>query len=149
MHETHLSLPKSHVESHMEESSKCALYSNIKTVFKLEPYLYKLPKTVWQYTYIVKFRCSNHKLEIERGRYIGLERDLRYCKKCTLDMMGDEYHTFFECSNQDIVNLRKRFIPAYYQRNRSMYNFVKLLHEVSDIKLGRRIASFIRLSNTV
>ena len=131
----------------MEESSKCALYSNIKTVFKLEPYLYKLPKTVWQY--IVKFRCSNHKLEIERGRYIGLERDLRYCKKCTLDMMGDEYHTFFECSNQDIVNLRKRFIPAYYQRNRSMYNFVKLLHEVSDIKLGRRIASFIRLSNTV
>ena len=64
-------------------------------------------------------------------------------------MMGDEYHTFFECSNQDIVNLRKRFIPAYYQRNRSMYNFLKLLHEVSDIKLGRRIASFIRLSNTV
>ena len=131
----------------MEESSKCALYSNIKTVFKLEPYLYKLPKTVWQY--IVKFRCSNHKLEIERGRYIGLERDLRYCKKCTLDMMGDEYHTFFECSNQDIVNLRKRFIPVYYQRNRSIYNFVKLLQEVSDIKLGRRIASFIRLSNTV
>ena len=62
-------------------------------------------------------------------------------------MIGDEYHTFFECNNQDIVDLRKRFIPVYYQRNRSMYNFVRLL--VSDIKLGRRIASFIRLSNTV
>ena len=63
-------------------------------------------------------------------------------------MMGDEY-TFFECNNQDIADLRERFIPVYYQRNRSMYNFVKLLQEVSDIKLGRRIASFIRLSNTV
>ena len=90
----------------MEESSKCALYKNIKTVFELEPYLYKLPKT----GNTVKFRCCNHKLEIEIGRYIGLKRDLRYCNKCTLDIMGDEHHTFFECNNQDIVDLRKRFI---------------------------------------
>ena len=103
----------------------CALYKNIKTVFELEPYLYKLPKTVWKY--LVKFRCCNHKLEIESGRYVGLDRDLRYCNKCTLDIIGDEYHSFFECNN-----LRKRFIPVYYQSNRSMYNFVKLLKLVSD-----------------
>ncbi len=131
----------------MEDSSKCTLYRNIKTVFELEPYLYRLPKIVWQY--IVKFRCCNHKLEIEKGRYIGLERNLRHCQKCTLDIMGDEYHTFFECNNEDIVELRKRFLPVYYIRNRSMYNFVRLLQQASDIKIGRRIASFIRLSNTV
>ena len=127
----------------MEESSKCTktLYKNIKTVFELELYLYKLPKTVWQY--LVKFRCCNHKLEIERGRYVGLDRDLRYCNKYTLDIIEDEYRTFFECNNQDIVDLR------YYQRNRSMSNFVKLLKLVSDIKIGRRVTSFIRFSNIV
>ena len=131
----------------MKESSKCALYKNIKTVFELEPYLYKLPKTDWKY--LVKFRCCSHKLEIERGRYVGLGKDLRYCSKCTLDIIGDECHTFFECNNQDIVDLRKRFIPMYYQRNRSMYNFVKLLKLVSDIKTGGRVASFIRFSDIV
>ena len=92
----------------MEESSKCALYKNIKTAFELEPYLYKLPETVWKY--LVKFRFCNHNLEIERGRYIGLGRGLRYCSKCTLFIMGGEYHTFFECNNQDTMDLRERFV---------------------------------------
>ena len=103
----------------MDERSKCALYKNIKTAFELEPYLYKLrKKTVWKY--LVKVRCCNHNLEIERGRYIGLVRNLRYCNKLTLDIMGDEYHTFFECNNHDIMDLRERFIPVYYQRNQGM-----------------------------
>ena len=34
----------------------------------------------------------------------------------------------------------------YYECNQSMYNFVTLLKQVSDIKIGRRVTSFIRLS---
>ena len=131
----------------VEESSKCRLYKNIKTELKLEPYLVKLRSPVWKY--IVKFRCSNHKLPIERGRYTGLDRNLRYCDLCDLNVIGDEYHVFFECSNPAIVSLRHRFIPWFYRQNCSMYNFVTLLKLVDDIKIGNRISSFVRLGNVV
>ena len=44
--------------SEMDLSSKCN--KHLKAEFKLEPYLLKLSRDVFQY--IVKFRCSNHKL---------------------------------------------------------------------------------------
>ena len=49
-------------------------------------------------------RCSNHKLAIETGRYSGIYRNLRYCDLCALDILGDAYHTFFECTKPEIVS---------------------------------------------
>ena len=89
------------------------------------------PGTCWRN--IVKLRCCNHKLEIETGRYAGIDRDLRYCGKCAMNIIGDEYHVFFECSNANISLQRNRFIPTYFRQNRSMFNFVKLLQSVDDI----------------
>ena len=89
--------------SEMDLSSKCTLYEHLKAEFKLEPYLLKLFRDVFRY--IVKFRCSNHKLAIETGRYSGIDRNLRYCDMCNLDVLGDEYHFFFECVKPDIVTL--------------------------------------------
>ena len=119
----------------------------MKTEFRLEPYLLKLSRVV--YRYIVKFRCSNHKLAIETGRYSGIERTLRFCNMCPSNVLGDEYHIFFECNNPDIVRLRKRFIPVYYTQNHSMFKFIKLMKLVNDIKVGIRISSFIKDCNIV
>ena len=129
----------------MFHSSKCSFYKEIKTSFRLEPYLYKVPKSVWRY--IVKFRCSNHKLPIETGRYINVDRHMRHCQKCNLEVLGDEYHIFFECNSTDIVSIRRKFIPLNYRKNqnRSMYNFVCLMKMVDDIKIAKHISSFIKL----
>ena len=101
------------------------------------------------YRYIVKLRCSNHKLAIETGRYSGIDQNLRYCDLCASDILGDEYHTFFECTKPEIVSLRKRFIPRHYSQQPSMFEFVKLLRSVDDIKVGNHISSFIRHSKIV
>ena len=106
-----------------------------------------LPRNIWRN--IVKLRCSNRKLEIETGRYAGIDRDLRYCGKCAMNIIGDEYHVFFECSNANISLLRNHFIPTYFKQNRSMFNFVKLMQTVDDIKVGRRVSSFATNSNIV
>ena len=97
--------------SEMDLSRKCTLYRHVKTEFKLEPYLLKRSRDVFRY--IVKIRCSNHKMAIETGRYYGIDRNLRYCDMCNLDVLGDEYHVFFECANPDIVTLRQQCIPRY------------------------------------
>ena len=98
----------------LHENSKCMLYENIKTVFNFESYLVRLPRNVWRY--IVKFRCCNHKLAIETGCYVGLDRHLRYCNMCSMNVLGDEYHIFFECTNPCISDLRTRFIPQYLDK---------------------------------
>ena len=66
-----------------------------------------------------------------------------------MNIIGDEYHVFFECSNANISLQRNRFIPTYFRQNRSMFNFVKLLQSVDDIKVGRRVSSFVINSNIV
>jgi len=131
----------------MEESSKCSLYRNIKTEFRLESYLLKLSKNNWKF--IVKLRCSSHKLPIETGRYANLSRDSRYCNRCNMARVGDEYHMFFECTNPDIVTARRRFLPIEFRRNCSVFKFVKLLNQVDDVKIGSRVASFIKASKFV
>ena len=81
--------------------------------------------------------------------YSGFGFAERYCDLCALDILGDEYHTFFECTKPEIVSLRKRFIPLHYSQQPSMFKFVKLLRSADDIKVGNRISSFIRHSKIV
>ena len=64
-------------------------------------------------------------------------------------IIGDEYQVVFECSNANISLQRNRFIPTYFRQNRSMFNIVKLLQSVDDIKVGRRVSSFVLNSNIV
>ena len=44
------------------------------------------------------FRCLNHRLPIERGRFWGIERDDRICDICNKNQLGDEYHYLFNCT---------------------------------------------------
>ena len=46
---------------------------------------------------ICKFRTTNHRLQIEVGRYANLPRHTRLCDKCKLSNAGDEVHFLFGC----------------------------------------------------
>ena len=42
----------------------------------------------------LRFRCSNHRLNIELGRHTGVPRSDRKCRFCSTDAIGDEFHAF-------------------------------------------------------
>ena len=80
---------------------------------------------------LAKFRVGNHDLEIEKGRYVKVPVDERFCKLClTLNEnhIEDEYHVllkcpFYEdlrkiylCFNNDPLNLHT-FINIMYTQN--------------------------------
>ena len=96
----------------IERSSKCHLYKHITTTFCIQNYLTKcLP--VHLRKAITKMRCSSHKLMIEKGRYLNLERNQRVCSMGHLNDIEDEFHFILRCpayndlrkntSNKDIV----------------------------------------------
>ena len=60
----------------------------------METYLLKLPVSLR--IPLTKFRVSNHKLPIGRGRYENLGRSERKCNVC--HVLGDEFHFLFQCS---------------------------------------------------
>ena len=84
------------------ETNKACNYHLYKTEFKLETYLDNLPKS--HRISLTKIRTSNHKLPIEKGRYLNLIREQRTCNLCTLNLVGDEFHFLLECKQYD--NLR-------------------------------------------
>ena len=40
---------------------------------------------------LIRYRTSNHRLPIEVGRYVNLERNDRKCELCNVNDIGDEY----------------------------------------------------------
>ena len=82
--------------------NKLRSYSALKKSFFLEPYL-KLVRNRSQRSQITRLRISAHNLNIERGRYRGLDIAQRTCKYC-LNMIGpdesnidDELHFLNKC----------------------------------------------------
>ena len=85
--------------------NKLRFYNLIKKDFRREPYLdtiksFKLRKTM------TKFRCSDHQLEIEKGRHRNLNVEDRICKLCH-GGVETELHFLEICSYYD--NLRTQY----------------------------------------
>ena len=59
-----------------------------------------------------KFRCSDHDLEIEKGRHKKIPREARLCKLCESDEIESEDHFLFTCNfYEDIKSKLKSFSP--------------------------------------
>ena len=82
------------------------LYKSIKVRYDKEQYLdfnnYECRK------FVTKVRISDHNLPIETGRKKNIARNLRICTRCNL-AIGDEKHVLFECTNEEIKNIRLSF----------------------------------------
>jgi len=57
----------------------------------LEPYLEIITNKRFRIA-LSRFRLSSHNLEIERGRYYNMDREIRICKLCNLKAIENEYH---------------------------------------------------------
>ena len=89
---------------------KLRMFKNFKSSYKSEKYLnLNLDKhIVFNFS---KLRISNHRLEIERGRYKNLPADERFCKICNDNIsVEDEFHFVMKCTAYS--ELRHRFFNA-------------------------------------
>ena len=62
-----------------------------------------------------RFRCSNHILKIETGRYDGTNEEHRYCPLCTkkgLFLIANEFHLIVEC--EYYATLRNTYLKSEY-----------------------------------
>ena len=117
-------------KENIQNSSKLSFYASFKKTYELEKYLTTI-KDANQKRMFTKFRISNHKLEIEIGRYQNITREERICKNCTKPVIEDEFHFAFECDNY--TQLRENtpnILKEYFQMNVNIESKKKLLMDI-------------------
>ena len=61
-----------------------------------------------------KFRLSNHRLNIELGRYNNVLKENRMCNICqqlnNTNVIDFEYHGFFKCVKYDTVRQKLMYL---------------------------------------
>ena len=87
------------------QTNKLRFYKTFKHDLSREPYLsvindFQLRKN------ITKFRCSDHKLEIEVGRHKKLKVEERICKVCDANIVETELHFLTCCPLYEDLRIR-------------------------------------------
>ena len=80
-------------QNKVNKTERCLNYRLFKKDFNFENYFNILPLPLAKY--VCKFRCSSHKLPIEKGRFLNIERNERICNICNKKELGDEFHYLF------------------------------------------------------
>ena len=108
--------------------------------FQYQPYLDILTIDKFRIS-LTKIRVSSHRLTIETGRWENpnvIPYNERLCKEC--NTVEDVYHCVCECSLY--VDLRCKYIPAFYRLRPNMFKFIELLRTVNTYTLTR-LSTFI------
>ena len=85
--------------------SRLIFYKKLKTEFGIESFLGTL--NFEQRRAITKLRCSDHVLEIEKGRHKGIkDKYKRFCPLCPDPTMEDEEHFIFHCNSYRDLRLK-------------------------------------------
>ena len=93
-----------------DKASRTQFYDKIKTKFSFENYL-EIPN-FFQRQAIAKLRCSDHKLEIEKGRHNKVPKEERLCRVCDSGEIETEEHFLIKCKFYDILKLRYQFVQC-------------------------------------
>jgi len=135
-------LRQSYVEKWQQEvfnSRKCTNYRMFKRELKFEKYLVLLPTNLR--INFTKFRLSNHKLPIELGRHLDIERSERTCHLC--EIISDEYHAIFECPlfhEQRLKTIKKEL---HFRANADQY--MEIFSNYKDIVALNKLAKFCKV----
>ena len=122
--------------------SKCNSYSLYKTSFVREKYLSALPPALA--VILCRFRTSNHKLEIEKLRYVRpiIPRANRYCTLCMpRQCLGNETHFLLFCSEHEA--LRVALIPSKYHIQPSYTKYLNLMSN-KNLNVMFRLSLYIQ-----
>ena len=130
-------------------SSKLSFLCTFKKDYKMEPYLYLIKNPTIRRTF-TQFRISNHKLQIERGRYENIPREQRICKLCNSKTeIENEFHLVFTCEKyENIRNSSNNILKNLFNLNTTTESKQKLLEHVmssDDSVLVNLLSKFISL----
>ena len=134
-------------EENGNNNCKLRTYKLIKLDFKLEPYLEKLNNPELR-SIICKFRLSDHKLEIEKGRHHKIPAKSRLCKICNSTLVEDEKHFILQCP---LYNLLRH--DLFSEAAKHINNYRNLTEEqqfkeiMSNKTLIIALGKYIKLSN--
>ena len=117
------------------ESSKLRTYGLIKSGIGEEPYL-RIVKNIKDRVSMTKFRLSNHKLMIEKGRHRNLDKTMRVCPFCA--SVEDEIHFLCKCETfryirTDLLSKVEEELNIRNLRNMDGRSLLKLLLEQESI----------------
>lgn len=115
------------------DDSKLRTFALFKTTPGYEKYLDEIT-CVKERTALTKFRISNHKLMIEKGRHSGIDRKLRFCPFCP-NRIEDEKHFLLSCHTyrylrSDLYNKVKSNCPSICNQPHD-YRFLTLMRDVT------------------
>lgn len=83
---------------------------------------------------IARYRLSSHHLEVEQGRWKGIERKNRICELCDSSSIENEYHVFIACKFYEGVRLASQILV------KDLY----VLYSLPPQQLGRFILAIDR-----
>jgi hypothetical protein len=104
-----------------KQGSKMRTYCKFKVSFEKENY-FEIKNTEYRKC-LTKFRISNHKLDIETGRYYGIPAENRLCKLCNSNAIEDEEHFLMDCTQYN--TLRTVLFKKIHQVNESFNTMSK------------------------
>ena len=122
------------------DSPKCLNYRIFKTVHTFEKYITYLPYDLRKA--FCNYRCINHRLPIEQGRFWGVERDDRLCDLCNLGELGDEFHYIFNC--KFFSKERKTYLPEHIATRPNVIKYSELFCS-DDYNTIVKLAKFCKI----
>ena len=127
-------------ETKLEKSSKGQHYRLLKHEMAFEGYLSKYTKKI--YSPLLKFRTSNHKLPVERGRWEKKKHNECVCTICNRNMIGDEFHYVLEC--EAFKEERHALVKRYFYKHPNVLKYSELMNNSNDTII-RNLSKFVDL----
>ena len=93
-----------------EALTRLKFYQVIKNEFTPAKYI-DIPNFTMR-KIIAKVRCSNHCLEIEKGRHRNIPREERWCNMCTDKVTEDEIHFLTKCKSYDHLKIKHQITTS-------------------------------------
>ena len=122
------------LQAQVNDSPKSLYYSQFKTMLNVERYLYLELPYLFKKT-LSNFRCSGHKLMVEKGRHLNINREYRYCNYCLsmrqVYVVEDEYHMFMLCPLYNALR-RELFATQWLSQIETVYLFTMIMSDEND-----------------
>ena len=130
--------------SQVDASPKLGTYKMLKSSYEVEKYICSVSNANHRKA-LTRLRCSAHKLAIEEGRFRNIDRNLRLCVHCNMNVIENEYHFVMVCPKYR--HLRQDHLPKYYYCSFPTKQKLISLMKSDNAGLLKRLAKFVYLAN--
>ena len=136
----------------LNDSSKADTYRGFKSLLNVERYLC-IDMSLKLKQVLARFRCSSHKLQIEKGRHTGIDRSLRFCPLCQKDQISvveSEFHFLLECKSYQA--LRDKYVIDQWRNGKTLDQFNIIMSSAGDsaiIRLSKFVYSAFELRDNL